>query len=367
MDAHNIGAAEPDDRRMFEAITAELDIDTAAIEQAATTPDPTSDPDPVESPQTRPPAPAPKSDQELAAPTAPAPTTIPAATVPASVEPLPPPVRPERPALVKPTEPKPPELGRAEKTGHYASITGYVMSVGVGAFGQIMFLGTWLEATLPSPGNWIAAMIGAAFAEIGMIGAGNSSLSKRKDGGRWKLLFAVACFVCAAAVTMQVAHWLPKGFGVALVFGLASFVGFLIHMTIEHSKIRDHEDRVADYKVELDAYEAEEQARYEQDLATYEAAVGEQQRQRRLIQQAAEKAAPPAPSQAAPATTKPSASKTRGPKKATIVDARAVFKPGQVEMPKQIADALVAQGFKAPHPNSVQNWSKQLRAEHDGN
>lgn len=219
------------------------------------------------------------------------------AAVVALPQPTPRPVKPQRPELSEPAEPKGPSLGRAEQTGHLASIAGYVLSVGVGAFGQIMFFGEWLEAMIPTPGNWVAAAIGAAFAEIGMIGAGNSSLTKRRDGGTWKLLFAVACFVCAGAVTMQVAHWMPKGFGVALVFGLASFVGFLIHMVIEHSKIRDFEDRKAVYAKELAAYQAEQHARYEHDLAEYNAAVASQRERAEADRKRADRAQQPGPAE----------------------------------------------------------------------
>lgn len=177
---------------------------------------------------------------------------------------------PARPELVAPVRPEPPRLGRCEDLARWASIAGYAVSVGVGAFGQIMFFGTWLAGMLPAPGNWIAAVLGAAFAEIAMIGAGNSSLVKRRDGGSWRLLLAVASLVCAGAVTMQVAHWLPSGFGIALVFGLGSFIGFLIHMVIEHSKLHDHEHALATYETELAAYRAERQRRYAEDLAAYE-------------------------------------------------------------------------------------------------
>lgn len=374
MDAIGAHAPEPDDRYMFDSIVANLDIDEPGIEQAATAePEPANEtPVAPEAPPTPPPAPAPKADQEQAAvpiatpappPAAPAPSTTPtpvpiAAT---AVEQVPLPVKPERPALVKPTRPKPPELGRAEQTGHIASLTGYVMSVGVGAFGQIMFLGTWLAVMLPAPGNWIAAAIGAAFAEIGMIGAGNSSLAKRKDGGRWKLLFAVACFVCLGAVTMQVAHWLPKGFGVALVFGLASFVGFLIHMTIEHSKIRDHEDRVAQFETELAEYQAEQQARYEQDLATYEAAVAEQHRQRRQVEQAAKKTSEPvAPTQ--PPAAKALAKTAGG--RATKADALRVGVEHKAATPAKLRDALIDAGYALPSSSTtVENWCKEIKAQ----
>lgn len=372
MDAIGAHAPEPDDRYLFDSIVAHLDIDESGIQKSATAaPETKPVPSAPEAPLTPPPAPAPNPDQGRAAAPTPAPGPVappppPARTAAApAAEPerLPQPVKPQRPALVAPTRPKPPELDRIEQTGHLASVAGYAMSVGVGAFGQIMFLGSWLAAMLPSPGNWLAALIGAAFAEIGMIGAGNSSLSKRKDGGRWKLLFAVACFVCAGAVTMQVAHWLPKGFGVALVFGLASFVGFLIHMTIEHSKIRDYEDRVAKYEKELAAYRAEQQARYEQDLAAYEAAVAEQQRQRRQIEQAAKKDAEPA--EPAEATRPPAAkapAKTAGGR-ATKADALRIGVECKAATPAKLRDALIGAGYALPSSSTtVENWCKEIKA-----
>ncbi|RSN06001.1 hypothetical protein DMC63_37985 [Streptomyces sp. WAC 05977] len=380
MDAIGAHAPEPDDRSKFDSIVANLkivanlDTDEPGTEQADVAgPEPENEIAPAapEAPQAPPPAPAPKADRERAAAPNPVPppppVTVPApaqVVEPVPLAPLPQPVKPERPDLVKPTRPDPPQLGAAKNTGHYASLTGYIMSVGVGAFGQIMFLGTWLANMLPAPGNWIAAAIGAAFAEIGMIGAGNSSLTKRADGGRWKLLFGVACFVCAGAVTMQVAHWLPKGFGVALVFGLASFVGFLIHMTIEHSKIRDHEDRMANYEKAMKAFRAEEQARYEQDLAAYEAAVAEQQRQRRQIEQAAKKSAEPAePPQP---VAKPPAKPAGG--RATKADALRIGVQHKARTPAKLRDALIEAGYGLPASSTtVENWCKDIKAQLDDN
>lgn len=335
MDAIGAHAPEPDDNYLFKAIVAGLD--GPMIEQ-----NPTVRPEPET--KTTPPA------REQAAPPSLAPAPAPA------VEPIPLPVKPQRPALTEPNCPKPPGLEAIEATGRRASLIGYIMSVAVGAFGQIAFLGTWLGEMLPSPGNWFAAVIGAAFAEIGMIGAGNSSLTKRRDGGRWRLLFFVACAVCASAVTMQVVHWYPKGVGVALVFGLGSFVGFLIHMTIEHGKIRDHEDRVARFKIKQAAYQAEEQARYEQDLAAYNAAVAEQRRQGR---QDAKKVTVPVEPSSAPVATAPAAKAVGG--RPPKPDALRIGVERKADTPSKLRAALVDAGYTLPSSTTIENWCREIK------
>jgi hypothetical protein len=365
VDAIGVPAPDPDDDHLFNAIVA--NIDGSAIERAAAASDlkptlstpeaPAAPPAAPYVPEGTPLPPEVTGWEQGPAAAANAAPGFSAAREPAVTVSLP--VKPERPALVEPTRPAPPELGRAEQTGHLASVAGYALSVGVGAFGQIMFFGDWLGTMIPAPGNWVAATIGAAFAEIGMIGAGNSSLTKRRDGGKWKLLLAVACFVCAGAVTMQVAHWLPKGFGVALVFGLASFVGFLIHMVIEHSKIRDYEDRKADYAGQLAAYRAEQQARYEEDRAAYEAAMTDQQRQRRQVEQTTKKASAPTPPPR-PAAKTPT--KTAGGK-ATKPDALRIGVEQKAATPARLRAALTAAGYTLPASSStVENWCKDIKA-----
>lgn len=337
MDAIGAYAHEPDDRSLFAEIVASLGDPTTG---QAVQPGPDGHVAPL------PPA------QEQAPPIlAPAPAPVPA------IEPIPLPAKPQPPALNMPNMPTLSGLDAAKTTGHIASLTGYIMSVGVGAFGQIMFLGTWLAGMMSAPGNWIAAVVGAAFAEIGMIGAGNSSLTKRGDGGRWKLLFTVACFVCASAVTMQVAHWLPKGPGVAMVFGLGSFVGFLIHMTIEHGKIRDHEDRMTRYEAELATFQAEEQARYEQELAAYNAAVAEQRRQHRQDVQAAKKISAPVGPPDAKAPAKPEGGR------ATKSDALRIGVERKAATPAKLRDALTDAGYTLPSSSTtVENWCKEIKA-----
>lgn len=358
MDAIGAHAPEPDDRSLFESIVANLD--ESSIEQAAATTESEQESAPTTREGPAAPLPVPGSGVDRSQTETPSTSLAPVISAPVPEPPpsLPSPVKPERPALVEPTRPRRPDLGRVEQTGHVASLAGYALSVGVGAFGQIMFFGEWLGATIPAPWNWVAAAIGAAFAEIGMIGAGNSSLAKRRDGGSWKLLLGVACFVCAGAVTMQVAHWLPKGFGVALVFGLASFVGFLIHMVIEHSKIRDYEDRKAAYAAEMAAYAAEQQTRYEDDLAAYQA---EQQRHRRQVEQATTKKVTEAPSPSRPAAKAPAKQQVGG--RATKADALRIGVEQNAATPAKLRHALTGAGYALPASSTtVENWCREIKA-----
>lgn len=273
-------------------------------------------------------------------------TTAPAPAAPAA------PARPQRPALVEPVAPAVPELGRVAQTGHWASLLGYTLSVAVGAFGQIMFLGTWLSALLGSPWCWVAAAVGAAFCEVGMIGAGNSSLVKRRDGGSWRLLMVVACFVCAAAVTMQIAHWSPYGFGVAVVFGLASFVGFLIHMVIEHGKLADHEHRQAAYGRALAAYRDEVQRRYEEDLAEYQAA-----------RPRAQQPTSPAPAVRAKPAAKPKpASRAGGKPKLTAELAREWSAANDHPGPSAVRTHFHQSGYHVPAVSTLRGWLNHKEA-----
>ncbi|RAS57828.1 hypothetical protein C8D87_12111 [Lentzea atacamensis] len=278
--------------------------------------------------------------------------------------------RPTRPPLIEPTPPQKPNLGKVDETGHAASLTGYTMSVAVGAFGQIVFLGTWLQDTSLGMWGWAVAALGAAFSEVSMIGAGNSSLTKRRDGGRWKLLLTVACGVCFAAVAMQVTHWLPISFGIALVFGLASFVGFLIHMVIEHSKIRDYEDLMARYETELAAYQAEVHERYLEDLAEYEAALAIRQRQVEAQQRhelelrcpPGEPELPSAP-KARPRPqppVRPAASNTASVDKDVAID---LGVENKATTPSELIAVLNEHGHPTPPKSTVKRWTREIRAK----
>ncbi|RJQ74229.1 hypothetical protein D5S17_23465 [Pseudonocardiaceae bacterium YIM PH 21723] len=270
---------------------------------------------------------------------------------------MPEPVRPERPALVEPTKPEDPDLGHAEKTGKYASVAGYIMSVGVGAFGQIMFFADMVRDKLPPPYNWVVGFAGAAFAETAMIGSGSYSLIKRRNEGKWRLLLAVACFVCACAVAMQAAHWYPKGPGVVLIFCFASFIGFMVHMVIEHSKLRDSEDRKKKYEQELAAYNAEVQKRYEQDLAEYQAEIN---RQRRLAEQAAAKANAPEPRPAAAAQPAKQAEGTKASKEVAVP----LGVQQKLTTPKELKQGLLEAGYSLPRSSSsIENWCAAIRDE----
>lgn len=318
----------PDDDRAFRAIVSGLGLESefAAAEPAPTEPTatPPSKPTPPPSP---PPAPAPAVAAE------------------------PTPVKPERPPLVAPAPPRDPDLGHVETTGNIASLAGYIMSVAIGSFGQILFLGTWLAVVLPSPGNWAAGVMGAAFAEITMVGGGNTSVTKRHKGGRWKLLFVMACVACGAAVVMQLAHWWPKSPGVALLFGLASCIGFLVHMTIKHSTLRDYEEAQARYERELAEYRAQQEQRYAEELAEYHTQVAEQQRERR-------QATAPPPASTAPPRRKSSGKGSRAGKP----DAVRIGLALGITTPAPLRDALVDAGYTLPSSkSSLENWCKAIK------
>jgi hypothetical protein len=122
------------------------------------------------------------------------------------------------------TKPTPPEFKprRQIKVGYYMSIT-------VGWFGQVLFLGSWFGG-----GYWYAAAAGAAaFAEVVMSASGNASLDHRVHGRAWKLMLALSLTVAGYAAANQLLHWHNKP-ALAITFAGASVIGFFLHLLDGH-------------------------------------------------------------------------------------------------------------------------------------
>lgn len=382
MEAHNIGA----DRQSFEAIIAqldevitaeldaELDIDTAPIEQAITTeqhpvapaPSPAPTPEPDNREQAPGPASTPNPEPEPAAPVT--------AAAGAAVAVLPEIEAP--PELVVPPEPV---LNTSALVTWWAKAFPHLvwLSVIAGLVGQIY---GWTETF---GGGLIAVavavVLGGTF-EFIMVAASSRGL---RDIGRNRSPWQAAAFLVAGTACAGMAFWmnLHHFTGTLALAGVAAAaataIGYLAHVAVHFFDELDNRRELAAWEKKRDRIAAEIAAREAKVRAEHDAYQTELRKARAEELKARTRPAPANTPRAAAsrgaipaqaprsAATKPTARKNTGPKKATLADARVVFKPGQVEMPKQIADALIAQGFKAPHPNSVQNWSKQLRAEHE--
>lgn len=106
---------------------------------------------------------------------------------------------------------------------------GYRMSITVGWFGQVLFLGSMFGG-----GWWYGAAAGAAaFAEVVMAASGNASLEHRVHGRAWKLMLALSLTVAAYAAANQLLHWHDKP-ALAITFAGASVVGFFLHLLDGH-------------------------------------------------------------------------------------------------------------------------------------
>ncbi|GAA0645721.1 hypothetical protein GCM10010174_80930 [Kutzneria viridogrisea] len=253
MDPRN--AEYPDDQRMFEAITQDLDIDPTAIER-----DIAADAD-------QPPAPvAPQPQPAVVAP-GPEATAFPVPQAPASSTPLPPLPEPEvivqreQRVLAPPTKPDPKHF-KMEK----ALSVGYWMSVGVGVVGQVASFGGLIAESLPPDYKWAgygAAAMGAAFAEITMIGSGTAALRRRYEDGTWKMLATIAWIVCLYATALNVIHWAPISGALAVMFGGGSLVGFTAHTVAEHLAAKDYETKKKAYEDAVAELDREQKRRAE--------------------------------------------------------------------------------------------------------
>lgn len=378
MDAFHLGAADdlPDDNRMFEAITSRLtDIDTAAIEQDTLAGQDTDSPDTdsarpaehgdqadedqddegqAETEQTgqdwHDPAPPVPEPEPRPAPPAPAPAPAPPTAVA---------LRP-RPAVIVEHEPRriaPPTKPAAEHFRMEKALSvGYWMSVGVGVVGQIASFGGLIADALPhnmKPFGYVAAALGAAFAEITMIGSGSAAIRRRYDGGTWKMLAAIAWIVCLYATALNVIHWSPVSLALAVMFGGGSLVGFTAHTVAEHLAAHDYETQLAEYEAAVAEIEAEQREQAEADRR-------EQDRQRRLAEQAAAKQvqataaqAPAAASPAKKATPKPSA------KKLDADTARNWSAKHDHPGPSAVRRHFADQGYEVPAVSTLRAWINQ--------
>lgn len=362
MDAIGAHAPEPDDRYMFDSIVANLDIDEAGIEQAATEPEPapaaapaTATPEPAPEP-----APKPTSDQErTVVPTAPEPAASPP---PATADLLAPPKPPE---LVVPLKPQRPESG---VVNWWAKAFPHIvwLSVIAGLAGQIFgfaeFFGGGAVAWI------IASVLGGTF-EFMMVACSSRGLRAIGLGRSWReftpfLLLGTAAAGFAAYMNVNhFAGWLGLAAGTVSLLGYAAHVFSHLYEELEHRK------DLAEWEAEKAKVEAEIKARADADRAEYDAYRAEiAQHRRDVTRKLATASAPsPAPAQPAPADTdsakpasktsgRPTAKKPGKPEldRATALDWVATSAPDAG--PAAVRQHFTAKGFEVPTDRTLRRW-----------
>lgn len=368
MDAIGAHAPEPDDRYMFDSIVANLDIDEAGIEQAATEPEPapaaapaTVTPEPALAATTAPePAPKPTSDQErTVVPTAPEPAASPP---PATADLLAPPKPPE---LVVPPKPQRPDSG---VVNWWAKAFPHIvwLSVIAGLAGQIFGFAEFFGG---GPVAWIiASVLGGTF-EFMMVACSSRGLRAIGLGRSWReftpfLLLGTAAAGFAAYMNVNhFAGWLGLAAGTVSLLGYAAHVFSHLYEELEHRK------DLAEWEAEKAKVEAEIKARADADRAEYDAYRAEiAQHRRDVTRKLATASAPsPAPAQPAPADTdsakpasktsgRPTAKKPGKPEldRATALDWVATSAPDAG--PAAVRQHFTAKGFEVPTDRTLRRW-----------
>lgn len=116
---------------------------------------------------------------------------------------------------------------------HFAWVA-YAMSVGTGALGQVLFLGSEFGG---KSWSYLAAIGLAAFAEVVMCAAGDASLDHRANRRAWKPLLFLGITVACYAASMNLFHFFRANPALAWTFGGASMVGFLLHILDGHIRV----------------------------------------------------------------------------------------------------------------------------------
>ncbi|MBE1580478.1 hypothetical protein ACFORH_43065 [Amycolatopsis roodepoortensis] len=356
-DAKHLGPAEDQPDDMFAKLAAELEKMPSQLDdiRPATSPPAPAETDAAEA------EPAPEAIAEAPALVpAPSPAPAPPASVAAAPTSLPQPMPRvvDDPPPVRLKKPEPPGPKHFRTAG--ALSVGYWMSVGVGAVGQIASVGSLIASGLDGKMKilgYVAAAFGAAFAEITMIGAGSSSLKRRYAGGTWKSLLLIACLVCAYATSLNVLHWAPIQFGLAVMFGGGSLIGFAAHTMAEHLAAKDYEIRLAEYNAAV----AERDAKIEAQAASRRRA--EEKALRDAVKTVPQPSAEPAPVAAAPVKqTKPAQAK---PSSTGVVDKQTAVQLGiarQARTPAMLKEALVKEGHELPASDTtIKNWCREIK------
>jgi hypothetical protein len=156
----------------------------------------------------------------------------------------------------------------------------FAMSVVIGVVGQGLYLSDSFGESLGAASKIVGWGAGG-FLEIAMIGTCDGAFKYRGKGAKkWGLFLAVSCLAAGFATYTNFAHWMDQSTGMAVTFGAASLVGFLVHVI--------HRWVQSDMKK---AQVAERAARRERLLAEKQSTADAEVERRREARERAERAA----------------------------------------------------------------------------
>jgi hypothetical protein len=244
-----------------------------------------------------------------------------------------------------------------------ATKIGFAMTVAAAAVGQVMFFASFFGGTVL---GYIGAAAIAAFAEVTMVGAGDSALRHKIEGNRgWQMLLAVSGSIAAGATVMQIAHWWAQEPVMALTFGVASIAGWAVHIASGLIEANGYLRKKGEWDAEVmrrqRKREAREDAEYERRRADHES---DRQAARRA-RAAAEKDLPASAPQPV-AATKPAAKGTKKPTASELDRDTALrwWRENGQPGPTTVIRHFEAQGYTVPVPSTVRRWISPARNRH---
>lgn len=243
-----------------------------------------------------------------------------------------------------------------------ATKVGFAMTVAAAAVGQVMFFASFFGGGLFA---YVGAGLIAAFAEVTMIGAGDSALRHKVEGNRgWQMLLGVSGSIAAGATVMQVAHWWATNPVMALTFGVASIAGWAVHIASGLIEANGYLRRKQRWDQELERRyrkrEAREDAEYERRRANDEK---DREAARRVrppaepevtVSAPAPVAATPKANKPRPATPQPK--RTAGPKRLDRDTAIRWWSENGQPGTKVLIRHFEAQGYAPVNPSTVWRW-----------
>lgn len=386
MDAVHLGAADdqPDDARMFKAITAQLtDLNTTPItdtdRDVDTDRDSSGDPIRRTSPaeQTTQAEPAPPAAIAETEPTSKTPLPVPAPTPDqgraAAPSPSPPP--PAAPPPVPVVQPAPVFQPRGlhkpdapDYWGRHGLVAVYWIAILTGALGQVIFFGDLFNMGWP---GYVAALVIATTAETVMVSSGDNALdlrTKNRRHAQWVPFLVIAFIAATAASGMNLTHWWQKNPSMAIIFGGIAFLGFVLHVVHGFGEGTQYRTEKAEYDRKVAELEAEQRAEFDK-------ARREQERRQRQAEQATFQATAPAePARPATATTtrtatptKPqTASKTPAKKPAGTKVSRDevlawALRQDELPIPSEVLRHFEPTGRPLPTDRAVRNWLHEVK------
>lgn len=166
--------------------------------------------------------------------------------------------------IVVPDEPTEPtfKLRKLDRLAYWMSIT-------AGAAGQIMFLGQIFGGSIAA---YVFAALIASFAEAIMSAGGDWALEHMKEGrAHYQLLMVFSLSVSVYAGGVNVSHFWAQNRSMAVMFGAASMLGFLLHLTNGYIRVKAYlKDKAARKDALLLRHQRRVQRRHEEMARQHE-------------------------------------------------------------------------------------------------